>query len=103
MTVDTKLFITLTPGNSFLDRLTGKTKVRLFFLVIFILTATWDLRILTPALVISLICLCKFSQSTTSIPLQADFAFSKYLKSMKNTALFFVIRTAPSLEENPVR
>ena len=57
MTVDSKLFITLTPGDTFLDKLTGKTKVRLFFLTIFILTATWDIRILVPALVISLICL----------------------------------------------
>lgn len=57
MTVDNKLFITLTPGKTFLDKLTGKTKVRLFFLLIFILTATWDLRIIFPCFVLSLVCL----------------------------------------------
>lgn len=55
--MDDKLFITLTPGNSFLDKLTGKTKVRLFFLLIFILTATWDVRILIPVFILSIICL----------------------------------------------
>lgn len=57
MTVDNKLFITLTPGNTFLDKLTGKTKVRLFFLLIFILTATWDIRIISPIFVLSIITL----------------------------------------------
>ena len=46
--MDEKLFINLTPGNSFIDKLTGKTKVRLFFLLIFILTFTWDIRIILP-------------------------------------------------------
>lgn len=55
--MDDKLFITLTPGNSFLDKLTGKTKVRLFFLLIFILTATWDIRIIFPVFILSIFCL----------------------------------------------
>lgn len=52
-----KLFINLIPGDSFLDKLTGKSKVRLFFLMIFILTATWDIRIIAPVLILSIICL----------------------------------------------
>ena len=52
--MDDKLFITLTPGNSFSDKLTGKTKVRLFFLLIFILTATWDIRIIFPVFILSI-------------------------------------------------
>lgn len=55
--MDDKLFITLTPGNTFLDKLTGKTKVRLFFLLIFILTVTWDIRIIMPIFVLAAICL----------------------------------------------
>lgn len=55
--MDDKLFITLTPGNTFLDKLTGKTKVRLFFLLIAILTATWDIRIIAPILILAIICL----------------------------------------------
>lgn len=49
-----RLFITLTPGKTFIDRLTGKTKVRLFILMIFILTATWDLRVIAPFLFLSI-------------------------------------------------
>lgn len=55
--MDNKLFITLTPGSTFLDKLTGKTKVRLFFLLIFILTATWDIRIIFPIFILSIFCL----------------------------------------------
>ena len=55
--MDEKLFITLTPGNTFLDKLTGKTKTRLFFLVVFILTATWDMRVIAPFFFLSIICL----------------------------------------------
>ena len=29
--MDQRLFINLSPGNTYLDKLTGKTKVRLFF------------------------------------------------------------------------
>ena len=55
--MDEKLFITLTPGNTFIDRLTGKTKVRIFFLLIFILTFTWDIRIMIPIFILSIISL----------------------------------------------
>ena len=55
--MDEKLFITLTPGNTFIDRLTGKTKVRIFFLLIFILTFTWDVRIMIPIFILSVISL----------------------------------------------
>ncbi len=53
--MDDKLFITLVPGNTFLDRLTGKTKTRLFFLFIFMLVATWDIRVIIPCFVVSVI------------------------------------------------
>lgn len=43
-----RLFINLHPGNTFIDKLNGKTKVRLFLLNIFILIATWDIRIILP-------------------------------------------------------
>ena len=55
--MDEKLFITLTPGNTFIDKLTGKTKVRIFFLLIFILTFTWDIRIMIPVFLLSIIAL----------------------------------------------
>lgn len=55
--MDDKLFITLTPGDTFLDKLTGKTKVRLFFLLVFILTFTWDIRIIFPCFILSIVTL----------------------------------------------
>ncbi len=45
-----RLFINLHPGNTFLDKLTGKTKVRVFFLFIILLISTWDLRLIVPLL-----------------------------------------------------
>lgn len=55
--MDEKLFITLTPGKTFIDKLTGKTKVRLFVCLIFILTFTWDVRIMIPIFLLSIITL----------------------------------------------
>ena len=55
--MDNKFFITLVPGNTFIDKLTGKTKVRIFLLLIIILTATWDIRVILPILLLSIIML----------------------------------------------
>ena len=52
--MDDKLFITLVPGNTFIDKLTGKTKVRIFLLLIIILTATWDIRVIFPIFILSI-------------------------------------------------
>ncbi len=46
--MDKRLFINTRPGNTFLDKLTGKTKVRTFFILIFLLIATWDFRLILP-------------------------------------------------------
>lgn len=55
MNFDKRLFINVIPGKTFLDKLSGTTKVRLFFALIILLVATWDFRILFPVLVASLI------------------------------------------------
>jgi len=55
--MDDKLFITLTPGHTFIDKLTGKTKTRLFFILIFILTFTWDIRIMIPIFLLAVVAL----------------------------------------------
>lgn len=47
-----RLFINIRPGNTFLDKLTGKTKVRTFLIFILLLIASWDIRIILPSLVI---------------------------------------------------
>ena len=55
MDLTKRLFINVTPGDTFLDKLTGRTKVRLFLAFILLLIATWDMRIILPIFIISLI------------------------------------------------
>lgn len=52
MDMSKRLFINVIPGNTFLDKLSGTTKVRLFFALIILLIATWDFRILFPVLLL---------------------------------------------------
>lgn len=74
--MDDRLFINLSPGKTYLDRLTGKTKVRLFFSIIFLLITTWDYRYIVPAFFV-----CLFSL----ISLHAK------LKSVKAVTIFVVL------------
>ena len=55
MDLSKRLFINIIPGDTFLDKLSGTTKVRLFFALVILLVATWDIRILLPVLVLGLI------------------------------------------------
>lgn len=52
-----RLFVNTTPGHRFLDRLTGTTKVRTFLILMFLLIATWDIRIIFPLFALSWIAL----------------------------------------------
>lgn len=86
--MDNRLFINLTPGKTFLDRLTGKTKVRMFFAFIFILIATWDIRIILPVFILSLIGLLSLKSNLTSVKLVTAFViFSNIL----NLLLIWVV------------
>lgn len=55
MDLSKRLFINIIPGNTFLDKLSGTTKVRLFFALVILLVATWDIRIVAPMLVLGVI------------------------------------------------
>lgn len=55
MDLNKRLFINIIPGNTFLDKLSGTTKVRLFIALVILLVVTWDVRIIWPALVVSII------------------------------------------------
>ncbi len=55
MNIEKRLFINVIPGKTFLDKLSGTTKVRLFFALVILLVATWDFRILFPVLIVSMI------------------------------------------------
>lgn len=51
----TKFVINVTPGSTFLHSLTGKTKVGLFAVMIFYTLMSFDLRLLLPLFILSLI------------------------------------------------
>ena len=55
MDMSKRLFINVIPGKTFLDKLSGTTKVRLFFSLIILLIATWDFRILFPVLLLGIV------------------------------------------------
>ena len=55
MDMSKRLFINVIPGSTFLDKLSGTTKVRLFFALIILLIVTWDFRILFPVLLLGAI------------------------------------------------
>ena len=86
--MDNRLFINLTPGKTFLDRLTGKTKVRLFFAFIFILIATWDFRIIFPVFILSLIGLLSLHSKLTSVKVVTIFVI---VSNLLNLLMIWVI------------
>lgn len=55
MDMSKRLFINVIPGDTFLDILSGTTKVRLFFALIILLITTWDFRILFPVLILGVV------------------------------------------------
>ncbi|MBR1758715.1 MAG: energy-coupling factor transporter transmembrane protein EcfT [Lachnospiraceae bacterium] len=65
--MDDRLFINLSPGSTYLDKLTGKTKVRLFFAFIILLIATWDMRIIFPTLILTIIGLSSLHSKLKSV------------------------------------
>lgn len=50
-----RLFIKIIPGKTFLDKLSGTTKVRFFLLLILLLIVSWDLRVLLAVSVLGVI------------------------------------------------
>lgn len=52
-----KLFINLIPGNTFLHKLSGATKTRMFAVLILVSIMTFDIRILAPLFVAGLVAL----------------------------------------------
>ena len=52
--MDNRLLINLIPGRTFIDKLSGTTKVRTFFIVILLLIASWDIRVIAPITIVSL-------------------------------------------------
>jgi len=53
--MDNKLLINLIPGETFLHRLTGKTKVRTFLILMVYIIMSFDLRLILPLCILSII------------------------------------------------
>jgi len=86
--MDERLFINLSPGSTYLDRLTGKTKVRLFFAIVILLIATWDIRIIFPTLIVSAIGLWSLHSKLKSVKAITIFVI---LTNLFNLFLVWVI------------
>ena len=86
--MDQRLFINLSPGNTYLDKLTGKTKVRLFFAFIILLIATWDMRIIFPTLLVSVFGLYSLKSKLKSVRAITVFVI---LTNLFNLFLIWVI------------
>lgn len=65
--MDHSAIINLIPGNTFLHKLTGKTKVRLFIALIIYVTMSFDLPLILPLFVISLIAFISLRPNMKSI------------------------------------
>ncbi|HOK43429.1 MAG TPA: energy-coupling factor transporter transmembrane component T, partial [Thermoclostridium caenicola] len=53
--MENKLLINLIPGDTFLHRLTGKTKVRTFIVLLIYLIMSFDLRLILPLFILGII------------------------------------------------
>ena len=53
--MDNKLLINLIPGDTFLHKLTGKTKVRAFLILMVYIIMSFDLRLIMPLFILSII------------------------------------------------
>ena len=93
--MDDRLFINLTPGHTFLDKLTGKTKVRLFFSVIILLITTWDFRYVVPAFLVCLFALISLRAKLKSVKAVTIFVV---LTNLFNLFLIWVIKPNYGLE-----
>lgn len=87
--MDERLFINLIPGKTFLDKLTGKTKVRLFLIVIVLLIATWDLRIILPTFILCSVGLVSLKPSWKKVFGLMGFVA---LMNLVNLLLLYVIK-----------
>lgn len=53
--MENRLLINLIPGNTFLHKLTGKTKVRTFIILLVYIIMSFDLRLILPLFILSII------------------------------------------------
>ena len=93
--MDKQLFINLIPGKTFIDKLSGTTKVRTFLLFIVFYVASWDVRFLAPFTIISFVFLFTLKPNWKSIGLL--FAFM-LLSNLFNFFLIWLVKPNYGLE-----
>ncbi|MGN1343305.1 MAG: energy-coupling factor transporter transmembrane component T family protein [Traorella sp.] len=93
--MDERLFVNLVPGNTFLDKLTGKTKVRTFIICILILIATWDFRIIGSFFVMSMIALISLKPNWKKVSAVMGFVS---VMNLFNLFLLWIIKPNYGLE-----
>ena len=85
--MDNRFIIPLVPGEERLQRLTGATKVRLFAATLFLLMASFDLRILAPGLVLQCVLLASIHPKLRRLRFVIVFMVAT---NLLNILLFFI-------------
>ncbi|HWT26429.1 MAG TPA: energy-coupling factor transporter transmembrane component T [Mobilitalea sp.] len=83
-----QMLINLVPGSSFLHQLTGKTKVRTFIILIVYIIMSFDIRLLLPLCVISLIGLISLKPKWKTLKY---FFIIAFIMNLVNVVLFWAV------------
>lgn len=82
-----QFIINLTPGDTFLHKLSGTTKVRLFILLIIYIIMSVDLRLILPLFILALIGMASLKPKFKSLPYIIGFVL---LMNLLNILLFYL-------------
>lgn len=81
--------ISYTPGTKFLEKLTGATKVKLFFSSIFLVMLTFDLRVILPSFILHFLHVLSLKPSWEKIKYVAWFVI---IMNLINVTLFYLVQ-----------
>jgi len=87
--MDNRLLINLIPGKTFIDKLSGTTKVRTFFIIILLFIASWDIRVIAPLAILSMLFLISIKPNWK---LMALFFGIMLFSNVFNFALLWLIK-----------
>ncbi|MHC1692041.1 MAG: energy-coupling factor transporter transmembrane protein EcfT [Sphaerochaetaceae bacterium] len=91
--MNNRMLVNMVPGDTFLHRLSGTTKVRLFVVLLVYIIMSFDLRLLMPLLVVSFIGLVSLHPNWKLIRV---FMVAVFLMNLFNVFLFWVADPAVS-------
>lgn len=81
--------ISYTPGTKFLEKLTGATKVKLFFSSILLVMLTFDLRVILPSFILHFLFVLSLKPSWKKIKYVAWFVI---IMNLINVTLFYLVQ-----------